>query len=550
MSFNPIDYLYFNPELQAYSNVLTIEGAFSYHESNPQLSNLVPNTSLIPAILDPYNILTTNKDILPISYLNATIYQGMSNEGFSYKEIYSKSKFVRTLYQDVYLTSPNTFTLVNGTFQFTNSNINRNDVIKVINNIKSEFVFTVSNYTSSTISIYPHKYDLGPGSNYVIDGIKVIDPLRIAKISLVRQYDLVSSNQNNVLPESGSFNPALYKLLYQDAARLTDREAFNDYISKRKDNTLRFNNAEEFIGNLISTSNLKISGINNVITGDLPGDSNRLVTEYGIRTYTEGLFAAVGNEANFNQVLVTSNFIASGPATFSNSVDILNNLTVKNSTILTGAVTMSNSLYVTQQAYFDSNVVIDKNALVYGNLSVNGNLYNPRIGIGYVMDDSETTSSAESNSTFNNLYVLSNIGVGLSNPSYQLQLSTDSAAKPTTSTWTVASDSRLKENIMNADMDRCYEIVKNLPLKHYAWRSTYIPYDIAPDRSKLGWIAQDVKTIFPKAVDTKSLYGIDDCLTLNTDQIYATMYGCIQKLQTLIEALQEENNQIKEKLAM
>jgi hypothetical protein len=38
-----------------------------------------------------------------------------------------------------------------------------------------------------------------------------------------------------------------------------------------------------------------------------------------------------------------------------------------------------------------------------------------------------------------------NLGLGTSTPTYQLQLSTDSASKPGSSTWTVASDARLKE---------------------------------------------------------------------------------------------------------
>ncbi|MDP2708481.1 MAG: tail fiber domain-containing protein [bacterium] len=40
-----------------------------------------------------------------------------------------------------------------------------------------------------------------------------------------------------------------------------------------------------------------------------------------------------------------------------------------------------------------------------------------------------------------------NVGIGTTNPLYQLQLSTDSAAKPTTNTWTVPSDQKLKTNI-------------------------------------------------------------------------------------------------------
>jgi hypothetical protein len=40
-----------------------------------------------------------------------------------------------------------------------------------------------------------------------------------------------------------------------------------------------------------------------------------------------------------------------------------------------------------------------------------------------------------------------NIGINIGAPSYALQISTDSAAKPSTNTWTIASDGRLKRNI-------------------------------------------------------------------------------------------------------
>jgi hypothetical protein len=62
-----------------------------------------------------------------------------------------------------------------------------------------------------------------------------------------------------------------------------------------------------------------------------------------------------------------------------------------------------------------------------------------RVGIGY-------GASAGFNEV---LTVASNGGVGINQPSptYHLHMSVDSAAKPTTSTWTIASDRRLKQNI-------------------------------------------------------------------------------------------------------
>ena len=170
-----------------------------------------------------------------------------------------------------------------------------------------------------------------------------------------------------------------------------------------------------------------------------------------------------------------------------------------------------------------------------------------------------------------------NVGIGTSSPSAQLELATDSAKKPSTNTWTVASDERLKTNITPADLDRCYEIVKTVALKRYTWKPDVYSVDQVKDRSKLGWIAQDVEAVFPKAVGTnrfaynqvfeevvtpevdaegnpvldengvqktkteKRLVSedvIEDCKDLNSDQIYAVMYGTIQKLIAKVETLE------------
>jgi hypothetical protein len=140
------------------------------------------------------------------------------------------------------------------------------------------------------------------------------------------------------------------------------------------------------------------------------------------------------------------------------------------------------------------------------------------------------------------------VGIGMSSPSYQLQLSTDSAAKASTSTWTVSSDSRLKENIQNADLDLCYNNIKNLRLTKYTWKDDVFTSEQVPDRSKLGWIAQEVETIFPKSVQKVNDHGFTDCRTLNTDQIIGCLYGCTQKL---IKKYEDDNlifNSIREKL--
>jgi hypothetical protein len=169
----------------------------------------------------------------------------------------------------------------------------------------------------------------------------------------------------------------------------------------------------------------------------------------------------------------------------------------------------------------------------------------------------------------------------IASPAHQLQLSTDSAGKPSTNTWTIVSDERIKEEIELADLDLCYEAVKNIPLKRFKWRDEVYTEEQVHDRHKLGWIAQDVEAVFPKAVrqhefkynqvfeevvipavpaeldvdgnviteeqperiekgELISEEVIEDCRDLNSDQLYAAMYGAIQKLIAKVETLEAE----------
>ena len=138
-----------------------------------------------------------------------------------------------------------------------------------------------------------------------------------------------------------------------------------------------------------------------------------------------------------------------------------------------------------------------------------------------------------------------NVGVGTTAPSFQLQLSSDSAAKPSTNTWTVSSDARLKTNIELADLDMCYSTIKSIPLKRYTWKDEVYTAEQVPDRSKLGWIAQDVEQVIPKAVEQMEMFGYSDCRTLNSDQLIASLYGTVQKLMETVEQLQIDIDVLK-----
>lgn len=150
------------------------------------------------------------------------------------------------------------------------------------------------------------------------------------------------------------------------------------------------------------------------------------------------------------------------------------------------------------------------------------------------------------------------VGINVSNgtaPSYDLTLGNDSAAKPTTNTWTISSDQRVKLNIQDADLDILYNVSKNLKLKYFEWDPRYFP-EIS-DRHSIGFIAQEVAQYYPKAVDVKpqtfkipkegpvpegevpyTEETIPDFNYLNTDQLMKCLWGTVQKLIQDKEALE------------
>ncbi len=247
--------------------------------------------------------------------------------------------------------------------------------------------------------------------------------------------------------------------------------------------------------------------------------------------------------------------------------------TLSNYNQLSRIIAQQGNIY--NAVYYGTGDIFTKNANISGNLLVDGNILfvntvNNRVGvntinpitalevngfgkIGTATWDITIGTSGNSTSTgiqiygtdstgnsvitafdsniptYRDLYMMVNrLGIGLTSPAVQLQLSTDGARKLTTTTWSTGSDYRIKENITDANIDRCYEIVSSIKLKHYRWMDEIA--NIVDDKSQLGWIAQDVETVFPKAVTTSNSYGLDDFRSLNADQMYKVMYGALTKV--------------------
>ena len=131
------------------------------------------------------------------------------------------------------------------------------------------------------------------------------------------------------------------------------------------------------------------------------------------------------------------------------------------------------------------------------------------------------------------------IGATYSTSIYALQVATNSAAKPTSSTWKISSDKRIKTDIESADTELCYSTIRALDIKHFEWDSNFYSADFIKDRHVLGFIAQDVKNVFPKSVRIHDTFQIGnstltDFHTLNIDQIQTANIGAVKRLMELV----------------
>jgi hypothetical protein len=115
-----------------------------------------------------------------------------------------------------------------------------------------------------------------------------------------------------------------------------------------------------------------------------------------------------------------------------------------------------------------------------------------------------------------------------------------------------SSDHRIKENIKKANNKICYDNVKNINIYRYNYIDGF-GKATQPDKTQLGFIAQQVKQYFPKSVSrNKTIIDnkqeIPDLAEVNVPQINFTLFGAVKQLIRVVEKQSKRIKKLEELL--
>ncbi len=139
------------------------------------------------------------------------------------------------------------------------------------------------------------------------------------------------------------------------------------------------------------------------------------------------------------------------------------------------------------------------------------------------------------------------IGVGVAVPAYQIQLSANSAGKPGSSTWTVVSDKRLKQEVKGfSDGLAAVRGIKPVTF-HYNATSGY---DSKPEY--VGVLAQDLQQVAPYMVKetqiTDNAGKTSDYLAVDFGAMDFVLVNAVKELDGELQAQKAENEVLRSAL--
>ena len=405
--FNAAKFLYFNPELSAQSNIVSVTDTIAWAQSN-DITGLASNDDIIPYKFNAYAFISDYKHLLNASPLNETIRLAMKAEGFTDTDLSVRSKYINTIYKDAILIGNNTFKFnvmpspPELQFQIKPTNMQVGDMIKFVQKDTGlhDYARVHQIYDSETFLIsHTQKSFENIGDIYTIIGINIWDIERLARINFIRGLNpppLVPP-ENALSSIDSSFNPALYRLLYPDATLLSDVEAYYDFVSRRDNNEQRIARVSDIpidsnmftpeFDNLTVNYRLKLESVaglqwnDKYVYGISQDDTttsqflnkvhDNLMSEWAIKKYVDRNF---NESATFSNITVNGTATFNGPVTYNdgfeiNDLIVKSDLTVGSNAIINGSIFANSNLVCSNTAYFNSNVICFDDLQVQSNLT-------------------------------------------------------------------------------------------------------------------------------------------------------------------------------------
>ena len=279
------------------------------------------------------------------------------------------------------------------------------------------------------------------------------------------------------------------------------------------------------LGNLISTSFFDTQLTSTVIG---LGTVGYLSSATGTAVLPEGL-VSTANLANlistsFFDTQLTSTIIGLGTAGY-----------VSTATLISFSTAQS-------QNFYSSNISVSSlttSSLTFGTGS--GYLFLPNT----VMNSLSVGILIASTITNENIYILagskliltSTVGINCNTPAYTLDVNGNINANTGyfLEGVTFTSDRRIKTNIVNANLETCYSTVRDLLLHRFEYTSSF--RQLKNDVKQIGFIADEVETVFPKSIYTAPVNkdGLSTLKFVNFEQIQMAHFGATQYMASLLE---------------
>lgn len=134
------------------------------------------------------------------------------------------------------------------------------------------------------------------------------------------------------------------------------------------------------------------------------------------------------------------------------------------------------------------------------------------------------------------------VGINIVNPTTDLQLNADSASKPSTSSWSVSSDARIKTDIKSLDLDEALNKINAVQIRTFKYIQEYKQQCQLSCVSKIGLVADELELIMPSCVSTHigdTVFGktetsdgvvINNLKSINIDELHYMLIAAVQKL--------------------